>query len=111
MPKIEEMYDVWVTELEEDEISEDEAVMKVAREIGCGSIDIRPAAGGRANIFTAEKCCVLVVDNLLRQINYAASIASATSPNFSHASSGQRVARVKSTPCAVEMSQMEVDFR
>ncbi len=108
MLEIEEMHDVWVTDLEEGEISEDEAVMKVAREIGCGSLDIRLAAGGRANIFTAEQCCVLVDDNLLRQINYAASIAIATSPNFSHASAGQRVATVKSTPFAVEMSQMEV---
>jgi molybdenum cofactor cytidylyltransferase len=108
MLEIEEMCDVWVAELEEGEISEDIAVMVVAREIGCGSIDVRLAAGGRANLFTAEQCCVLVDDDLLRQINNAAGIAIATSPNFSHASVGQRVATVKSTPFAVERSQLEV---
>lgn len=108
MLEIEEICDVWVSELEEGEISEDVAVMAVARELGCGSIDIRPAAGGRANLFAAEQCCVLVDDALLTQINYVAGIAIATSSNFSHASARQRVATVKSTPFAVEMSQLEV---
>jgi molybdenum cofactor cytidylyltransferase len=108
MLEIQEMYEVWVSELEEGEISGDEAALKVAREIGCGSIDVRLAVGERANIFTAEQCCVLVDDQLLRQINNAAGIAVATSPNFSHAGAGQRVATVKSAPFAVEMSQLEV---
>ena len=37
MLESEEMYEVWVTKLEEGEISENEAFMKIAREIGCGS--------------------------------------------------------------------------
>jgi len=102
-----EMHEVWVTKLEEGEISEDQAVMMVAKEIGCGSIDIRLACGGRADIFTAEECCVLVDDELLRQINHRDGIAIATSANFSHAGAGQRVATVKSTPFAVEMSELE----
>jgi molybdenum cofactor cytidylyltransferase len=108
MLEIQEMYEVWVTELEEGEISRDDAVMEIPREIGCGSIDVRLAAGGRANIFTAEQCCVLVHCDLLRQINNVAGIAIATSSNFSHARAGQRVATVKTAPFAVEKSQLEV---
>src|SRR4029079_18617702 len=51
---------VWVTELENDEIGEDGAVFQVAPETGCGCLEIRMAAGGRANLFATEDCCVLV---------------------------------------------------
>src|ERR1700759_2775730 len=67
MLETEGMREVWVTELEEGEIGEDDAAMQVATEIGCGSLEIRPAAGGRANLFTTEACCILVDDELLRQ--------------------------------------------
>src|ERR1700689_2861645 len=59
----------WVTELEGGEVSEDDAVSQVAAEIGCGGLEIRLAAGGRANLFATEACCLLVDDDLLRQIN------------------------------------------
>src|SRR5512135_2801736 len=76
------MDQVWVTELEEGEVGEDDAVMQVASEMGCGSLEIRLAAGGRANVMATEDCCVLVDDELLKQINCTASIAIATSLNF-----------------------------
>ncbi len=107
MLETEGMAEVSVTELEEGEVGEDEAVMQVATEVGCGSLEIRLAAGGRSNLFTTEACCILVDDELLKQINCAASVAIATSPNFSYARSGQRVATVKSTPFAVAKSQLE----
>jgi len=94
MLETEGMNQVWVTELEEGEIGEDDAVMQVASEIGCGSLEIRLAAGGRANLFSTEACCMLVDDELLKQINCAASLVIATALNFSHARSGQRVATV-----------------
>jgi molybdenum cofactor cytidylyltransferase len=105
---IEGMIQVWVTELEEDEVGEDDAVMQVASEIGCGALEIRPAAGGRANLFTTEPCCILVDDELLKQINCTASVTIATSRNFSYAHSGQRVATVKSAPFAVARPQLDV---
>src|SRR5260370_40147591 len=70
---------VWVTELEDGEVSEDEAVSTAAQEMGCGALEIRLAAGGRANLFATEDCCVLVDDDLLRQINCIASVVIATS--------------------------------
>src|SRR5271155_3466628 len=54
------MDSVWVTELEDGEIGEDDAVTMVAREISCGSLEIRLAAGGRSNLFATEPCCSLV---------------------------------------------------
>ncbi|HUA21442.1 MAG TPA: molybdopterin-binding protein [Bryobacteraceae bacterium] len=107
MLETEGMNEVWVTELEEGEIGEDDAVMQVASEIGCGALEIRLAAGGRANLFATEPCCVLVDDELLKQINCTASVAIATSLNFSYARAGQRVATVKSTPFAVGKPELE----
>ena len=107
MLQTEGMNEVWVTELEEGEVGEDDAVMQVASEIGCGALEIRLAAGGRANLFTTEPCCVLVDDELLKQINCTASMAIATSLNFSYARSGQRVATVKSTPFAVAKPELD----
>lgn len=101
------MNQVWVTELEQGEIGEDEAVTMVAAEMGCGCMEIRVAAGGRANLIATEDCCVLVDDELLRQINCTASVVIATTPNFRNAKAGERVATIKSAPFAVAQSQLE----
>jgi molybdenum cofactor cytidylyltransferase len=101
------MQRVWVTELEEGEVGEDEAVMLVGREISCGSLEIRLAAGGRANLVATEDCCVLVDDELLRQINCASAAVIATLANFSHATAEQRIATVKSAPFAVARTELE----
>src|SRR5450755_1591152 len=98
---------IWVTELEEGEVGEDDAVCQVASEMGCGSFEIRLAAGGRANPQATEKCCVLIDDDLLKQINCTASVVIATSLNFSYAVAGQRIATVKSAPFAVAKEQLE----
>ena len=107
MLEVEGLGQVWVTQLEDGEISEDEAVHQAATDMGCGSLEIRLAAGGRANLFATEDCCVLVDDELLRQINCTASIAIATNLNFSRARAGERIATVKSAPFAVSRDQME----
>src|SRR5579863_1963338 len=98
---------VWVTELEDGEVGEDEAVSLASAEMGCGSLEIRLGAGGRANLFATEDCCVLVDDELLRQINCISSVVIATSLNFSFAAAGQRIATVKSAPFAVAKDQLE----
>src|SRR5438045_2848202 len=92
---------VWVTELEAGEVGEDDAVSAVAGEMGCGCYEIHLAAGGRANLHATENCCVLVDDELLRQINCTSSLVIATCLNFSYAMAGQRIATVKSAPFAV----------
>jgi molybdenum cofactor cytidylyltransferase len=98
---------VWVTELEDGEVGEDHAVSAAAQEMGCGCLEIRLAAGGRANLFASENCCVLVDEDLLKQINCMASIVIATAPNFSFAPAGQRIATVKSAPFAIAKSHLE----
>jgi molybdenum cofactor cytidylyltransferase len=98
---------VWVTELEDGEVGEDDAVTTVAQEMGCGCLEIRLAAGGRANLTATEDCCVLVDDELLKQINCTASVVIATLANFSYARAGQRIATVKSAPFAVAQAQLE----
>ncbi len=101
------MQQVWVTELEDGEIGEDEAVMAVAEAMCCGSVEIRLAAGGRANLIATSDACVLVDDELLRQINFAGSIAIATVQNYRFVRAGERVATIKSAPFAVAQAQLE----
>ena len=98
---------IWVTELEAGEVGEDDAVCAVSSEMACGSYEVRLVPGGRANLLATENCCVLVDDELLKQINCAASIAIATRPNFSYVSAGERIATVKSAPFAVAADQLE----
>jgi molybdenum cofactor cytidylyltransferase len=101
------MQQVWVTQLEEGEIGEDEAVMAVAEAMCCGSVEIRLAAGGRANLIATDDCCTLVDDELLKQINCTSSIAIATVLNYRYMRAGERVATIKSAPFAVAQAQLE----
>lgn len=101
------MNQVWVTELEDGEVGEDEAVMAVSGAMCWGSVEIRLAAGGRANLVASEDCCSLVDEELLKQINCTSSIVIATVPNFRHVRSGEKLATVKSAPFAVSQSQLE----
>src|SRR5215831_13465851 len=59
------MRQVWVTELEEGEVSDNDAVQQITSLVACGAVEIRTAAGGRANLVSTEDCCVLVDDELL----------------------------------------------
>src|SRR3954465_4502288 len=86
------MDQIWVAELEDGEIPEDQAVCGVAAEMACGSYEIQLAAGGRANLIATEDCCVLVDDELLRQVNCTSGLVIATTLNFSFATAGQRLA-------------------
>ncbi|MBV8706594.1 MAG: molybdopterin-binding protein [Acidobacteriaceae bacterium] len=101
------MREVWVTELEDGEVSEDDTVMAVAQAMCCGSVEIRLAAGGRANLIATEDCCTLIDDELLKQINCTSSIAIATVPNYKFVHAGERVATIKSAPFAVAQAQLE----
>jgi molybdenum cofactor cytidylyltransferase len=98
---------IWVAELEEDEVSEDEAVCGVAGEMACGCYEVQLAPGGRANLLSTENCCVLVDEDLLRQVNCTSSLVIASSLNFSFATAGQRIASIKSAPFAVTKSDFD----
>jgi molybdenum cofactor cytidylyltransferase len=101
------MNQVWVTELEEGEIGEDPAVMTVADGVCCGSVEIRLAAGGRANLVATQNCCVLVDDDLLKRVNMTGSVVISTVLNYRYARKGDRIATVKSAPFAVAKVHVE----
>jgi len=101
------MNQVWVTELEEGEVSEDDAVMAVAGAMCCGAVEIRMAAGGRANLIATENSCALIDDELLKQINCTASVVIATVSNYRFVQAGERVATIKSAPFAVSQAQLD----
>lgn len=105
--QMEGMDRIWVAELEEGEVSEDEAVCAVAGELACGSCEIQLAPGGRANLIATERCCVLVDDELLRQVNCTSGMVIATTLNFSFATPGQRIASIKSAPFAIPKSNLD----
>lgn len=98
---------IWVTQLEEGEIGEDEAVLAIANETGCGTLEIRLAAGGRANLIATEDCAVLLDSDLLQTMNCSGNVVIATVPNFAYARAGQRIATVKSAPFAIARSELE----
>jgi molybdenum cofactor cytidylyltransferase len=81
--------------------------MAVAEAMCCGSVEIRLAAGGRANLVATADCCALVDDELLKQINYPASVVIATVSNYRFVTAGERIATIKSAPFAVAQSQLE----
>jgi len=97
---------VSVTILEEGEVPEEDAAVQVASESACGAMEIRVAAGGRANLFAVEDCCLLVDEEALRRVNNSGSITVATLPNLSYALAGQRVGTVKTAPFAVPSSEL-----
>jgi molybdenum cofactor cytidylyltransferase len=101
------MRQVWVTQLEEGEVGEDDAVQQVTSLMACGALEIRMTAGGRAILVATEDCCVLVDEDLLNQINCTASIVIATVQNFSFCRAGQKIAIVKSAPFAVPQSELD----
>ena len=101
------MAQIWVTTLDEDEVSEDAAVCGIAGEMACGCYEIQMAPGGRANLVATENCCVLVDEELLRQMNCTSGVVIATTLNFSFAFAGQRIATIKSAPFAVAKSDFE----
>jgi len=105
--QLEGMREIWVAELEEDEIHEDQAVCGISAEMACGAYEVQIAPGGRANLVATESCCVLVDEDLLRQMNCTSGLVIATAMNFSMATAGQRIATVKSAPFAVAKSDFE----
>jgi molybdenum cofactor cytidylyltransferase len=107
MLEVEGLNRITVAELEDGEVSEDDAVLQVAREIGVGCFEIRLAAGGRANLIATEDCCVLVDDDILKQINCTASVVIATVNNFGFSRAGDRIATIKSAPFAIPQDQLD----
>lgn len=105
--QLEGMEQIWVAQLEQGEISEDDAVCAVAGQIACGACQIQLAAGGRANLMATENSCVLVDGELLRQVNYASDVVIVTTFNFSFATAGKRIATIKSAPFAVSKSNCD----
>ena len=105
--QLEGMQRISVAQLDEDEVSEDDAVCAVAGEMACGCYEIQMAPGGRANLMATGNCCVLVDDDLLRQVNCTSGLVIATLMNCSFAMAGQRIATVKSAPFAVSKSDLD----
>jgi molybdenum cofactor cytidylyltransferase len=105
--QLEGMQQIWVAELDENEIHEDQAVCGIAAEMACGSYEVQIAPGGRANLIATENSCVLVDEDLLRQMNCTSGLVIATTMNFSIATAGLRIATVKSAPFAVSKSDFD----
>jgi molybdenum cofactor cytidylyltransferase len=105
--ELEGMREIWVNELEEDEIHEDQAVCGLASEMACGSYEVQIVPGGRANLIATENVSVLVDEDLLRQMNCTTGLVIATTMNFSLATKGQKIASIKSAPFAVSRSDFD----
>jgi len=102
---------VWVTLLDEGEVPEEEAALRIASEAACGAMEIRVAAGGRVNLFATENCCLLLDEAALQEVNLTGSVTIATMPNLAYAVAGQRLASVKTAPFAVSQAELNQALR
>lgn len=101
------MKSIWVAELDAGEVHEDEAASQVAAHMACGNCEVQIVAGGRANLVATTHACILIDEELLRQVNCVSGVVVATTLNFSLAAPGQRIATVKSAPFAVPRSDFD----
>jgi molybdenum cofactor cytidylyltransferase len=102
---------VWVAVLDDSEVAEEEAALRIATEAACGAMEIRISAGGRANLFATEECCLLLDEALLREVNLTGCVTIATTPNLAYAVAGQRLASVKTAPFAVSKKDLDEVLR
>ncbi len=100
-----------VAVFEADEVREDEAAQSIAIQAACGAMEIRRAAGGRANLCATEQGCVIIDEVGLCRTNENSCVTIATVPNFSFIVPGQRVATVKSAPFAVPRTRFQEELR
>jgi molybdenum cofactor cytidylyltransferase len=98
---------VSIAVLDPEEVAEDEAALKIGSLASRGSIEVRLAAGGRANLIATQDSCIFVNEAALRQVNRSEAISMATLPNLSFVYSGQRVGTVNSPPFAVSRVSLE----
>ena len=108
--QLEGMERIWVAELDENEVHEDDAVLAIAGEMACGSYEVQLGGGGRANLVATEECCVLIDEDLLKNANGSSGVVIATSLNFSRAVPRQRIATVKSAPFAVSRADFDASL-
>lgn len=97
--------------LEEGEIPEEIAAREIAQEAASGALELRLAAGGRANLYTTEPSCILVNEEALRQLNRSGAVTAATLPSLSYAVAGQRIGAVKTAPFAVPQHRFQETMR
>jgi molybdenum cofactor cytidylyltransferase len=105
--RTEGLQEVWVVELEEAEVGEDDATFHISNAIGSGALEVRHHSGGRASLVATHDCCVLVDEDLLKVINSINCVAVATISSYRYAKAGEKVATVKSAPFAVDQQKLD----
>ncbi len=98
---------VGITLLDEDEVPEEEAALRIARSAACGALEIRCGAGGRVNLVASENCSAFVDEAALLRLNRTGLISAATLPNFSFAFAGQRISTITSAPFGVPRDRFQ----
>lgn len=101
------LHEVWVAELAADEIDEDRAVLEVAALVSGGAIEVRAAAGGRANLYATEPGALVIATESLLEVNTSETLCISTATPFSYVTAGQRVASIKSAPFAVRQGDID----
>jgi molybdenum cofactor cytidylyltransferase len=102
---------VYVAELEDGDVGEDEAAERIARVVAGPCVEASPAHTGRVNLTAAALGVVRVDVAGLERLNEIAGVTVATLPTHSVARPGQRVATVKVIPYALPTSAVELAER
>jgi molybdenum cofactor cytidylyltransferase len=98
---------VYVAELEEGDVPEDEAASRIAQVVSGPGVEASSAHTGRVNLSAAVLGIIRVDVARLEGLNEISGVTVATLPTHSVARPGQRVATVKVIPYALPRSAVE----
>jgi molybdenum cofactor cytidylyltransferase len=97
---------VYVAELEEGDVPEDQAALRIAQALTEDGLRLSHSAGGRVNLLATRPGLTYVKAEALRQANACEGITVATLPSHAVVRARQIVATVKVIPYAVPEAQL-----
>ncbi len=98
---------VWVAELAEDDVPEDDVARRLAEVLGGYGTEISSLSTGRANLQATQNGVLKTDVDALHRVNRVAGIAVATHQANTTVAQGDIVATVKVVPYAIPRSDME----
>lgn len=93
---------IWVLELEEGEVHEDEAAERLARAAAGPGLDLEPPKEGKVLIRTADRGLLRVRRELVDEVNATGKLVLSTLHDFTPCEDGMVVAAVRAIPLVVE---------
>lgn len=97
---------VSVVELEEGELSEQDAAQQVANRVSCGFFEVACSSDGHANVYATEPSCLVVGSEELARFNGNGIVSVATRMNFDYLLPKTVAAAVKTMSFCVDATSL-----